>query len=39
MASSNHVRLVDRDQLIDWILTLKKKTADVPPIQETTRKL
>ncbi|KZE50963.1 restriction endonuclease [Rossellomorea marisflavi] len=25
LASSNHVRLVDRDQLIDWILTLKKK--------------
>ncbi|WP_397548196.1 restriction endonuclease [Rossellomorea marisflavi] len=39
LASSNHVRLVDRDQLIDWILTLKKKTADVPPIQETPRKL
>lgn len=38
LASSNHVRLVDRDQLIDWILTLKKKTADIPPIQETTRK-
>jgi restriction system protein len=39
LASSNHVKLVDRDQLIDWILTLKKKTADVPPIQETIRKL
>lgn len=35
LASSNRVRLVDRDLLIDWILALKKKTADVPPIQQT----
>ncbi|QHA38770.1 restriction endonuclease (plasmid) [Rossellomorea marisflavi] len=35
LASSNQVRLVDRDLLIDWILALKKKTADVPPIQQT----
>jgi len=35
LASSNHVRLVDRDQLIDWILALKKKTADISAVQKT----
>jgi restriction system protein len=32
LASSNHVRLVDRDQLIGWILALKKKTADISAV-------